>query len=104
MKSAVFSMDGEGAPDLNGFSSTFFMTAWEIVGPQVSLAVQEFFVGASLPAGFSSMLIVLIPQVINPAGFADSHPISLCNFISKIISKLLASRLAPILGKIISPQ
>lgn len=59
--------------------------------------VQEFFVGATLLPGFSSTMIALIPKVLNPTSFAEFRPISLCNFVAMIISKLLAYRLGPIL-------
>ena len=81
----MFSMDGEGASGLDGFSGTFFTTAWEVIGHHVVVAVQEFFIRAYLPVGFSSTLIALIPKVLNPATFTDFRPISLCNFIAKII-------------------
>ncbi|KAK6786210.1 hypothetical protein RDI58_014735 [Solanum bulbocastanum] len=45
---------------------------------------------------------VLLPKVNNPTKLKEFRPISLSNFISKIISKLLSTRLGPILPDLIS--
>ena len=47
--------------------------------------------------------IALIPKTDNPTSINHYRPISLCNTIYKIISKILANRLKPILPKLINP-
>ena len=51
----------------------------------------------------NSTFLSLIPKEVNPSSFDMFRPISLCNASYKIIAKLLANRLKPMLGKLISP-
>lgn len=48
--------------------------------------------------------ITLIPKVPNLDSVSQFHPISLCNNSYKIISKILANRLKPLLLNLISEQ
>ena len=51
----------------------------------------------------NNSFIVLIPKSQSPTSFNHYRPISLCNIVYKIITKLLVSRLRNILHKLISP-
>nr|XP_027062929.1 uncharacterized protein LOC113689345 [Coffea arabica]XP_027062944.1 uncharacterized protein LOC113689359 [Coffea arabica] len=104
IKEVVFLLDGEWVPGPNGFTGAFFKAAGDIISADVILAVQDFFASAVLLTGISATNIALIPKVVNPSSFSEFRPISLCNFVNKIFSKLLASQLFPCLCKIISLQ
>nr|XP_027071629.1 uncharacterized protein LOC113696407 [Coffea arabica] len=104
VKSVIFAMDGGSAAGPDGFLGRFFTCAWDIVAEDVHAAVVSFFCGEVLPRSISSTSIVLVPKVQSPQDFTQFRPISLCNFINKVISKVLSDRLAWILPKIISPQ
>lgn len=47
-------------------------------------------------------MIVLMPKGNNPECIKDHRPISLCNVIYKVISKILVNRLRPLLDELIS--
>jgi hypothetical protein len=53
---------------------------------------------------FNKTFLALIPKKKEVASFEDFHPISCCNLIYKLISKVIANRLNPILNKIISEE
>ena len=57
---------------------------------------------ASLPANLNHTFITLIPKVKNPEFVSEFWPISLCNVLYKIFSKVLANRLKSIIPKIIT--
>jgi hypothetical protein len=52
----------------------------------------------------NSTFIALIPKSDNPSSFDDFRPISLCNCLYKIISKVISRRLKVILSKNISSE
>ena len=65
-------------------------------------AVLDFLHSGHMVPAINYTHIVLIPKVKKPEKVADFRPISLCNVIYKIISKVLANRLKLILPQLIS--
>lgn len=80
----------------------FYQQHWDTVGPEVCAAVLHFCNTSCMGSSINSINIVLIPKCKNPAIESEFRPISLCNVVYKIISKVLANRLKVILPKIIS--
>eukprot|EP00253_Pinus_taeda_P006660 PITA_06660 len=66
--------------------------------------VEESRTSGSLYNAINSTFIALIPKTDAPASFDDYRPISLCNVLYKIISKIIANRIKPILSRHIAPQ
>jgi len=64
----------------------------------------EFFQNGWLPPNFNANTLVLIPKIPNADKIEHYRPIALANFKFKIISKVLADRLAGILPFIISKE
>lgn len=57
-----------------------------------------------MPRSFTVTKIVLLPKKENPLSWSDYRPISLCNVMNKIISKIIATRLAPLLPYLTTPN
>jgi hypothetical protein len=61
--------------------------------------VEESRINGEVIKSLNATFLVLIPKANKPTSFGDFGPISLCNLCYKIIEKLLANMLSPILSK-----
>ena len=91
------------APEPDGFPVLFYKKYWAIVGESITRVVTSFFQAGRMLAEVNNSFIVLIPKSQSLTSFNHYRPISLCNVVYKIITKLLVSRLRKILHKLISP-
>ena len=89
------------APGLDGMPPLFFQTYWTNVGMDVTQAVLSCLNSGSILKFINHTFITLIPKVNNPDRVSDFRPISFCNVIYKIIGKVIANRLKPLLDSII---
>lgn len=85
------------SPD--GFPPTFFQEFWDIISYDVTKAVKDFFRTGKLLKKMNNTYIVLIPKSLDPNCVMDFRPISLCNSIYKIISKVSVNRIKLLLSK-----
>ncbi|GJR07706.1 putative RNA-directed DNA polymerase [Tanacetum coccineum] len=93
IRNAMFSMGDNKAPGPDGYSAAFFKEAWDIVGPDVSKAVKEFFTNGILLKELNHTIIALIPKVTTPMRINDFRPISCCNVLFKCISSIISNRM-----------
>ena len=77
---------------------------WEVVKKNVIKVVQELFDAKNILKELNVTFLVLIPKILGADLMDKFRPISLCNSLYKIISKVLTSILLNILHLIIFPQ
>lgn len=65
---------------------------------------EDFFQGDYLHKDITTTILTLILKVEKPKSLADYRPISLASFASKLISKIIASRVSKILPIVINEQ
>lgn len=71
------------------------------MGEEVTSLVLNFLNEGNFDNCTNFTYIVLIPKIKNPVRASNFHPISLCNIIYKLASKVLANRLKHIIPDII---
>jgi hypothetical protein len=103
ISAALNQMSPLKAPGPDGFSACFYQTNWATIHPEVCAAILHFLNTGEIDASINTTHIALIPKNLSPGSILDYRPISLCNVIYKLISKVLANRLKAVLPDIISP-
>ena len=104
IKNVVFNLNGNSAPGPDGLGGVFYHSCWDIIGADVCNVVQQFYKKNWVLPGMNSNVVSLIPKFLGVESIKDYRPIAITNFKFKIISKILAYRLALVAARIISPN
>lgn len=102
IKQVLFGMPNNKSPGPDGFTTEFFKTTWDITGNEFVDAIKAFFIKGFLPKGVNSTILALIPKKESSTEMKDFRPISCCNVLYKVISKILANRLKELLPRFIA--
>ena len=102
IRHAVFSLPRNKTAGPDGYSAEFFKSCWHIIGPEVVDAVTKFFNSGQMLKQWNATTLILIPKIPNASSTSDFKPISLCNTMYKVISRLLAGRLQSLLPFFVS--
>lgn len=86
---AIHSMKPFKAPGPDRYQPLFFQKFWNLLGPSVHKLVRNAFATWEFDRDLNAMLLVLIPKTKRPESLKHFRPISLCNVIYKIITKVL---------------
>ncbi|KAL2901417.1 LINE-1 reverse transcriptase-like protein, partial [Bienertia sinuspersici] len=81
IKAAIFSISSSKAPCSDGFNSTFFQSAWHIVGPDICNAVNDFFTNCKMLKELNCTNLTLIPKVLYPKHMSEFRPITCCRHL-----------------------
>jgi hypothetical protein len=102
--STLSDMGSTKAPGPDEFIALFYKKYWSTVKDVVLSSIWDFFGNNHLQQQHNHTFIVLIPKQLGASSVHQFRPISLCNIIYKIISKLLANRFKGLLHRFISPH
>ena len=100
---ALWSLKAFKSPGPDGLHAGFFQRFWSTVGDSVKEEIRKAFVCRKIPDYLNSTSIVLIPKIQSPESINSYRPISLCNTVYKIVTKIIVGRLRPYLDKLIGP-
>ncbi|GJR61903.1 putative RNA-directed DNA polymerase [Tanacetum coccineum] len=102
IKDAVWSCSGSKLPGHDGINFNFLRRYWELLKHDVFNAIKHFETSGILARGCNPSFIVLVPKINDPLQMSDYRLISLIGCLYKIILKILSSRLAKVIHKLIS--
>ncbi|GLT73561.1 hypothetical protein SLA2020_454110 [Shorea laevis] len=100
---AVNSLKSFKAPGPDGTHPFFYKRMWPLIGGKISAEIRNIFQNGCFPSKWNECSLVLIPKLKSSEHIHQFRPISLCNTVYKIISKILVHRIKPWMDRIISP-
>nr|GEV96418.1 hypothetical protein [Tanacetum cinerariifolium] len=104
IKKAVRDYGTDKAPRPDGFTFSFYRRFWYLIDNDVYAVVKHFFIHGEIPKGCNSSFIALITKILDANLVKDFRPISLIGSLYKIIAKILANKLAGLLGDIVNEK
>ena len=90
------------APRPDGMPPLFYQHFWGTVSQDVTASILAWLNSGILPTPLNHTFIALIPKNHNPEFAHQYHPISLCNVLYKIYSKVLANCLKKLIPLIVT--
>lgn len=101
VKVALFQIVPNKAPRLDGLSVAFFQRNWNVISKEVFNFEKQVFETRSFPRGMNKMLISFIPKQDYPEKISHFRPVALCNVVVKLITKIIANRIKPLMTKLV---
>ena len=98
---ALKQMHPTKASGSDGMCALFYQKYWSIIGEDVTTTLLDILNKGGNVGDLNQTYIVLIPKKKECESPVDYRPISLCNVLYKIISKVLANRIKRVLPTII---
>lgn len=98
----VKGMAVDKAPGPDGFTGCFYRTCWPLIKQDIMATIGALHGGEARKLHLlNSAYMILIPKKEDPMGVGDYRLISLVHSFAKLVTKVLANRLAPKLGDMV---
>ncbi|CAA7053106.1 unnamed protein product [Microthlaspi erraticum] len=104
IKKVMFRLNLNKSSGPDGLTSGFYKASWDILGPEVTTSISDFFDNFFMPAATNATILTLIPKKPGASKITDYRPISCLNTLYKVVSRLLVRRLKPLLPDLILPN
>lgn len=92
----------EKSPGPDGFQTAVYLNCWEVCKDDLMKVLRDFYARGFLSWRLNTGFITLIPKMKGQKGIVDFRPIVLMHGVGKIISKILALRLASVMNGLVS--
>ena len=103
IRNSMWSLKPFKAPSPDVLRAGFFQKFWPMVGGSVTEEVKRIFVEREMPDFLNQTQIALILKIQGLETLGNYRPISLCNTVYKVVTKIIVARLRPFLDNLISP-
>lgn len=97
---ALFHMGPHKASGPDCYSAPFFQKFWPYVNHSVLQLIVNIFLTRDIPMGLNESIICLLPKCLAPETLNQFCPISLCNVLVKVVTKVLANQLKQLISKL----
>jgi hypothetical protein len=96
-------MPADRALGPDGYTGQFYKSCWNIIKADLMAAIMTLFQGDNRKLWLlNSAYLTLIPKKDDTISAKDFRPISLIHSFAKLITKILANRLAPLLDSLVA--
>lgn len=100
---ALMQLGPNKSPGPDGFNAKTIQDNWNYFGPAVMNEVLEIFRTGHMSSQVARSNLVLVPKIEKATEVTHFRPISVCNVIYKLISKIISIRIRPFIGGCIVP-
>jgi len=99
----IKSMPSDRAPGPDGYTGRFYKACWQVIRADLMAAIITVQQGQARRLGLlNAAYITQIPKKNDAVAAKDFCPISLVHSFGKLLTKILANRLAPLLDSLVS--
>lgn len=94
-------LPNDKSPGPDGFTNEFLKASWGTVKEDLLKFCDSFFSNEVCLRSINTSFITLVPKVHDPRTVTDFRPISLLNSSLKLLTKIMANRLQPVITKLV---